>query len=173
VTGVGIVTYRHPTAGFSLPLPTDWERVADARPGVPLIAVEPDRVGGFRANVVVTVERLPHGVDLDAWQASADGLLRDALSDYMLIDGERLDLDGRDIVRRLAHHAREDTGAITMEQWAMVDGDRGYTLTASVATPEYDAMAEGFAGIAWGFRLEGAAGEPDGTHVGRGTRTEP
>ncbi|HEX6467580.1 MAG TPA: hypothetical protein VF069_00685 [Streptosporangiaceae bacterium] len=160
------IIYRHPVAGFRLPLPPDWERVEDARPGVALIAVEPDHGGGFRANVVVTAERLPPGLDLDAWQDGADGLLRDALADYVLIDRERLDLDGRDVVRRLAHHAHEDTGPITMEQWAMVGGGLGYTLTASVATPEYDAAADAFAGIAWGFRLAGPAGDGD-------TPTEP
>jgi hypothetical protein len=148
VVAVGI--YRHHAAGFSLSLPADWEPAEDPRPGVALVAVAPE-AAGFRANVVVTVEQLPPGLDLEAWQAGADDLLRDALTDYILIDRERMDLDGRDVIRRLAHHAGADNGAITLEQWAFVEGRRGFTLTGSVATPEYDGMADTFAEIAWGF----------------------
>jgi hypothetical protein len=48
---IRLTTYRHPTAGFSLPLPRGWERVEDAE-GVALIAVEPERPPWFRVNVV-------------------------------------------------------------------------------------------------------------------------
>jgi hypothetical protein len=147
-----VVAYRHPVEGFALPLPAVWERAEDPRPDVSLIAIEPDHPGPFRANVVVTVERIPDGMDVDAWQAGADELLGGALHGYLLLDRERLHLNGRAVIRRLAHHAREETGAITMEQWTTVRDGRGYTLTASAGTLEYDALADAFAGIAQGFQ---------------------
>lgn len=147
-----VVVYRHPDAGFTLPLPASWERAENARPDVALVAVEPDHAGPFRANVVVTVERIPDDLDVEGWQARADELLDRALHGYLLLDRERLDRDGRAVVRRLAHHARDESGAITMEQWATVHAGRGFTLTASAGTLEYDALADTFAGIAAGFR---------------------
>jgi hypothetical protein len=143
-----VVVYRHPAAGFSLPLPAEWERIEDAQPGVPLIAVEPEHGGGFRANVVVTIDELPSGLDLDGWQAGAEEGLPDALQGYLLLDREHLVVGGRDAIRRLAHHAMPDRGSITMEQWTLVSEGRGITLTASAATLEYDGLAATFAGIA-------------------------
>ena len=149
---MGIIEYRHPTAGFALPVPEDWELVEDAQPGVPLIAVEPEHVGGFRANLVVTVERLPAGLDLETWQASADGQLPSLLAGYLLLDKERVEVNGNAALRRLAHHVRADTGSVTMEQWAMVVGETGITLTASCDTLEYGTLATAFAGVAEAFR---------------------
>jgi hypothetical protein len=101
---------------------------------------------------VVTVERIPTGFDVDDWQANADELLERALNGYLLIDRERLHQDGRPVVRRLAHHARPESGAITMEQWTTVHDGRGFTLTASAGTLEYDALADTIAAVAAGFR---------------------
>ena len=149
---MGLLTYRHPAAGFTLPLPDDWERAEDTGPGVALVAIEPEHRGPFRANVVVTVQALAAGLDVDGWQADADEELGRALDGYLLLDRERLRLRGHDVVRRLAHHARADTGSITMEQWTLVHESRGYTLTASAGTLEYDALAPAFSVIAEGFR---------------------
>jgi len=151
--GSDIVAYRHPTAGFGLPLPADWERAEDPQPGVALVAVGPELLGGFRANVVVTVERLPASMDLDGWQADAEGLLAAELSGYLALDRERTRLaSGREVLRRLAHHAPPPgLAAVTMEQWTTVERGLGFTLTASAGTLEYDALADLFAGIAEGF----------------------
>lgn len=150
-SGGAVVQYRHP-AGFRLPLPADWEQAQDPRPGVSLVAVEPPHGGPFRANVVVTLEPLATGEDLDAWQTGADALLAGALRGYLLIDLERVEVDGRPALRRLAHHEREESGAVTMEQWAVVANGLGLTLTASAGTLEYDALAPTFAAIAAGLR---------------------
>lgn len=144
----GIVVYRHPSAGFTLPLPEAWERLEGPSPGIALVALEPERGGRFRANVVVTVEELADGLDLEGWQASTDGHLPTALDGYLLLDRERTALNGRDVIRRLAHHARPETGSITMEQWALAVGRVGLTLTASTSTLDYDSVASLFGGIA-------------------------
>lgn len=150
--GEELLTHRHPQAGFSISLPASWERVEDPKEGVALVAVEPDREEGFRANVVVTCEELPTGVDLDAWQGSAEELLARTLDDFLLVDRERLELDGRAVLRRLAHHAMEGTQAVTLEQWAMVHESMGYTLSASIGTLAYDSLADLFAEMGRTFR---------------------
>jgi hypothetical protein len=146
-----IVRYRHPS-GFSLPLPAEWERVEDPAPGIALIAVEPEHGGAFRANLVVTVEPVPPGLDLDAWQARAEERQAAVLRGYVILDRERLELQGRAAVRRLVHHAREDVGSITLEEWAVADEGRGITLSASAGTLEYDALAALFSGVAGELR---------------------
>ena len=147
----GIVSYRHAAGGFALPLPDDWERLEGPSPGISLVALEPERGERFRANLVVTVEELAGGLDLEGWQASTDEHLPGALHGYLLLDREWTELNGRPVIRRLAHHARPETGSITMEQWALVVERRGLTLTASASTLEYDALAAMFAGIALEF----------------------
>lgn len=146
-----LIDYRHPL-GFTLPLPAGWDRAEDPRPGVAVVAAEPDSDLGFRANVVVTVDELPADMDLHSWQAATDTMLPRALEDYLLLDLEHTELGGRPVVRRLAHHLVSGSGAVTMEQWASTRDGWGYTLTASVATMAYDSLADGFAEIAAGWQ---------------------
>jgi hypothetical protein len=144
--------YRHPGSGCVVPTPPGWERLEDPQPGVAVIAREPEAPAGFRANLVVTVDDLPDGLDLDGWQADSDQLLQEELRNYYLLDREQIQLAGHPAVRRLAHHAASDAGPVTMEQWAVVSGSKGFTLTASVATLAYDSLADVFAEIARQFR---------------------
>ncbi|CAM3093870.1 hypothetical protein [Stackebrandtia soli] len=150
--------YRHPVAGFTLPLPSGWECIEDPQYGVPVIAVEPVDTVGFRANVVVTSEALPPGCDLGVWQANVDELLPQELPHYSLIDREFIDGGDRRFFRRLAHYVGDDTGSVTMEQWAVIASGTGFTLTASVATFAYDSLADMFADMALRFRPDGVDG---------------
>ncbi len=142
--------YQHPSTGFTVPLPGDWERTEDYQ-GIALIAIEPERGPWFRANAVVTVEPVPPERDLDRWQGHAGDVLARTLTGFMLIDLEHVDLAGRSAIRRLAHHETE-AGAVTMEQWALVEQATGYTLTTSVGTLEYADRADLFAAMAREFR---------------------
>ena len=157
----GLTEYRHPL-GFTLPLPAGWDQVEDPRPGVAVVAVEPETALGFRANVVVTVDDLPADLDLHSWQAATDEMLPRALKDYLLLDLEHTEITGRPVVRRLAHHLVEGSGAVTMEQWATTAERQGFTITTSVATMAYDSLADVFAQIAAGWRSRPGAddGEP-------------
>jgi len=154
----GLTEYRH-ALGFTVPLPAGWERVDDPGPGVAVVAVEPETGLGFRANVVVTVDDLPAGLDLHSWQAATEEVLPRALQDYLLLDLEHTQSAGRPVVRRLAHHLVEGSGAVTMEQWASAADGRGFTITASVATLAYDSLADLFAEIAAGWRAADDSGE--------------
>jgi hypothetical protein len=145
-----LVTYRHPTAGFSLPLPQGWEQVEDAE-GIALIAIEPERPPWFRANLVVTIERVGAEMDVSSWTEAGQELLEQTLQRPLMLDVEQVEIGGRPARRVLVHHATE-TGAVTMEQWALTEGALGYTITASVGTLEYDDLADLFATAAAGFR---------------------
>jgi hypothetical protein len=149
-----LAAYRHPAAGFTIPLPSGWERVEDTE-GVALIAVEPERSPWFRANLVVTIERLPAGMDLAGWAEAGLDHLRRTLRDLLLLDLEHTEVGGRPAHRTLAHHATE-AGAVTMEQWTLLGRALGYTLAASVGTLEYDDLADLFATVAAGFRPDPA-----------------
>lgn len=146
--------YRHPVAGFSMPVPPGWERVEDPQPGIALITVEPVGAVDFRANMVVTVEDLPIGYDLERWQAEAERMLPGQLPNLALLDRELIAADAGPVLRRLAHYVADDTGSVTMEQWATVADGIGYTLTASIATLSYDSLADVFAEMALRFRAE-------------------
>ena len=139
---LSLIEYRHPRADFTLPLPAQWQLSEDIQPHVALVVVEPPKDGGFRANLVVTVEPLAANADLQVWQDATERHLPDNLSQFMLLDRELLTDGPYPIVRRLAHHEGDGQYAVTMEQWAMAEAGYGYVITFSVGTLEYDAYAD-------------------------------
>ena len=132
--------------------------------GADLVLLEPaqqpaaDGVAGFRANLVVTA--VPTGgLAFADWQAGSDEILARALDDYLVVDLERLEVDGHPGGRRLAHYRGPRGEALTMEQWVTQVGDLGHTLTATVDTGRYDLLADLFAAAAAGWRpAAGGAG---------------
>jgi hypothetical protein len=135
---------EHPSTGARLTAPTGWEVVTDEENDSTVIALEPPRqVDGraaFRANLVFTAVRT--GLDFRQWQVNTDILLSDVLTDFLLLDLEKLEVGGHQGGRRLARHVAADGVDVTMEQWfALVDG-MGFTITATVDSWRYDSMAD-------------------------------
>ncbi len=137
--------------------PPSWDVLTELPEGLvwaarePRRAEEPDAPGRFLANLVVT-EVSTGGLGFRDWQVGTDELLPRVLDDYLLVDLERLDVDGRPGGRRLAHHAGPNGEALTMEQWfTLVDGV-GHTLTATVETWRYDELADVCAAAAAAWR---------------------
>jgi hypothetical protein len=151
----------HPTATAAVAAPEGWEVLADPPEGVAWAAREPadpaapDR---FRANLVLTV--VPAGgLGFRDWQTGTEELLPRVLDDYLVVDLERIEVQGSPGGRRLAHHAGPAGEALTMEQWfTLVDGV-GHTLTATVETWRYDELADVCAGAARGWRPAPDSGE--------------
>lgn len=112
---------------------------------------EPDDSGRFRANAVLTCDDATN-MSFRDWQVATDEVLPRALDDYLVIDLEKVEVDGRPGGRRLAHHVDGDGRALTMEQWFVLEGDRGWTLTATCETWSYDDLAEAFAALAATWR---------------------
>jgi hypothetical protein len=131
-------TYRHPTAGFALPLPPDWERSENAY-GCALIAVEPPRDDPhFRTNVVVTVEQLSGDTDLERWAEGALEALRESLNRLRVIDLDSAEVGGLPARRALTHYLHDRFGGVNLEQWCLLHGGLGYVVSCSTAALEYD-----------------------------------
>jgi hypothetical protein len=145
-------------------VPARWELSEDARPGLLLVAVEPEpriTVGsgqgsGFRANLVVTCEELPEGLDLATWQATTEQMLPSTVDDYVPVTAEQVDVAGMPAVHRVAQHRSKAGANVTMAQWAAVlPGPTGWSLTASVATRAYPRRAALLEQVAAAWRPPG------------------
>jgi hypothetical protein len=137
-----------------LRLPAGWEVLDEPPEGTLLVAREPAEPADpdrFRANVVVTAIGTG-GLGVRDWQAGTEELLARVLDDYLVVDLERLVIDGAEGGRRLAHHAGPAGEALTMEQWFVLVDGIGHTLTATVETWRYDELADACSQIAAGWR---------------------
>lgn len=112
---------------------TLWAAVGPREPEEPLDL--------FRPNLVLTCDDVT-GTSFRDWQVATDSLLPRSLTDYLLIDLERIEIDGHPGGRRLAHHVDAAGRALTMEQWFTLHDDRGWTLTATIDTWRYDELAD-------------------------------
>ena len=155
-----LVVYYHRGEGFAMPVPRTWVLREDPQEKVAVVVAEPEADDGFRANLVVTVDRLEPGQSLDDWQQFTEEVSPRLLDDYVLLDTELQDNGGFAVFRRLAHHVNHDGVPLTMEQWATVRGSRGYTLTATEMTMRLPYSAGLFATVAKGFSTD--HDEPDG-----------
>jgi hypothetical protein len=72
--------------------------------------------------------------------------------EYQLLDLERLPVSGHAEVRRLATHTVRDR-SVTMEQWAGLVDQHGWTLTFTVPTMRYAAMVPGLRALAETFTV--------------------
>jgi hypothetical protein len=143
--------YRHPELGFSIALPPGSEVQGDPAPGLALVALDPEQRGPFRANLVVTVEELAgRFTDVGAYTDASIADQERALDAYRLIDRTEATLRGGEATRTLGHHDAAGM-AVAVDQWRLVHGDRGYTITASCWALEYDALADVFAESAESF----------------------
>lgn len=135
-------------------VPDGWDSANDPYPGVALLLRAPDLESGFRANAVFTVDNLEPGMTLRDWQGGTDMRLPGALTNFHLLDLELLEVAGAPGVRRLAHHTAPGGQSVTMEQWAVVVGTAGYTLTASAPTLAYLSYGDVFADLAASWAIE-------------------
>lgn len=132
--------YKHPELGFTIVLPAGSE-IAAPEPGVALAAYDVGvEEGDFATNLVVTVHPVDPAVDLGAFVDASLAEQGERLVGFQLLDRVDDDLGGP-AVRTLAHH---DHGgwAVTIEQWWLLAGGRGYTVTASADTLDWDAVAD-------------------------------
>ena len=152
-----LVTHRHAELGFEIDLPAGAE-VDEATPGVALVAAERAEAlvpGDFRPNLTVVAEDLPEPLDLAAYVATSLAAQEDALEGFRLLDREEVEVAGRPAVRTLCHHRLGDAFAVVAEQWRLVDGTRGWVVTASSDALGYDQVADVMAEAATSLVLPG------------------
>lgn len=134
--------------------PPGWVRLSQPPPATLWAAVEAlpeDAPGQFRANLVLTCDDTSL-MGFRDWQVATDEVLPRTLTDYLVVDLERLEIDGCQGGRRLAHHLDGVGRPLTMEQWFTQQGERGWSLTATVETWRYDELADLFAHAAASWR---------------------
>jgi hypothetical protein len=142
------VQYGHPQLGFTIAFPPGSE-IDEHVPGTAVVAYDAGVDEGFRTNIVVTVD--DGADDVEAFTDAGLDALPSALRAFQLLDRTSTTLGGAAATRTLSHHDAQGW-AVTLEQWRVVDGGRGYTLTASAATLDYDAVADALATAAESFR---------------------
>lgn len=146
-------------SGFAAAVPEAWDVLVDVDATTKLVALEPEHDGtaavGFRANLVVTVDEVGEQ-PFDAWQRGTDQILDQSLQGWVLLDLERLEVDGHPAVRRLGTYLAPDGPPVTLEQWAILRDSTGFTCSVTVATSAWPFLADQVA--AWGaaFTVEEA-----------------
>ena len=153
-------TRRHTDPrGFALAVPLGWTTHTDINATTVLAALEAETPQtatlGFRANLVVTHDE-EVGVGLDAWQRNVDVALDRTLRGWVLLDLERLEVSGHPAARRLATYLAPDGPPVTVEQWAVLRGDEGLTLSFTTATSTWDTWADQVAALGASFSVEEA-----------------
>ena len=146
-------TYQHPSAGFELPLPRDWEHSENVH-GCALVSIEPPRDGShFRPNVVVTVESLATDVELESWAGSSLDALSESLHRLRVIDVDSVEIGGLPARRALTHYLHDRFGGVNLEQWSLIHRGLGYVVSCSTAALEYDDLWSLTNTVADGMRM--------------------
>ena len=148
-----LAVHRHGGGGFELPLPVGWEWREDVD-GVALIAVEPERDDDhLRANVVVTVERLPDGESREGWSDRSLESLGETLNRHRLLDLLDVEVAGRPARRALSHYVDRLHGGVCLEQWLVPHRGLGVVVSCTTAALEYDDLHDLMHAIAEGLRV--------------------
>jgi hypothetical protein len=142
------IEYRDPELGFTIAFPQGSEVDRDV-PGTAVVAYDAGVEDAFRTNLVITVD--DGAADVEAYTDAGLEAMASALRAFQLLDRASTTLGGEPATRTLAHHDAQGW-AVTVEQWRVVHGGRGYTITASSATLDYDAVADTLAEAAESFR---------------------
>lgn len=147
----GVIRHVHSRLGFAVELPEGSE-VREDTDGVALLALEPVRDAGFRSNLAITVDALEPDVPLDRYTDAALELQDRTLHDFVLLDRGHALVGGRPATRTLAHHDLDGL-ALCIEQWRLVDGRDGWTVTATAWALDYDEVADALAAGAESLEL--------------------
>jgi hypothetical protein len=145
--------HRHGGGVFELPLPVGWEWRENVE-GCALLAIEPEREDEhLRANVVVTVERLPEAETLHDWSDRSLTALGESLNRHRLLDLVDISVNGRAARRALSHYVDRMLGGVCLEQWLVPAGDVGIVVSCTTAALEYDDLFDLMHAIAEGLRV--------------------
>lgn len=100
--------------------------------------------GGFRANLVLTVTS-NGGLSFRDWQSRTDQFLPRMLTNYSLVDIERLSVAGRPGGRRCARYLAPSGALVLTHQWFTSAGDLGVTLSGTADIFSFAALRTVFA----------------------------
>jgi len=148
-----LAVHRHGGGGFELPLPVGWEWRENVE-GCALLALEPERDDGhIRANVVVTVERLPDEDTLEEWSERSLTAVASTLNRHRVLDLADVEIGSGVVRRALGHYVDRVHGGVCLEQWLVPAGGLGFVVSCTTAALEYDDLFELMHAIAEGLRV--------------------
>jgi hypothetical protein len=116
------------------------------RAQLPTVMAHVAREHDFQPNVIVTAQPLSEATSVEAWVEANLAEQHGLLTAARLIDRERED-GSPPAERTLIHHVH-GPHSVTLEQWWRHTAGRGYVVSASCATLDYDEFAEPFASLA-------------------------
>lgn len=131
--------FRSERHGFAIELPPGSE-VDDTVAGTAMVAVDAGVEDGFRTNLVMTVDPVEVGTSTEAFTDASLAAMEGSLQSFVLLDRTEADIADGPAIRTLVHHDHAGW-SITLEQWRVVNGSRGLTLSASAATLDYPDVA--------------------------------
>ena len=150
--------FIHPQLGFAIDVPLGAAIDVDVPPGIALVvreALEATR-SPFRANITVVVERLEPGTGLDAYVEGSIEVQAGMLDGFHLLDRAPTEVGGRAAVRTLGHVVKDGL-PVVIEQWRLVDEDRGWAIAASCDVFDFPLVGGTFAACAESLLLPDAA----------------
>jgi hypothetical protein len=134
-----VSSFRSERHGFAIELPPGSE-VDDTVAGTAMVAVDAGVEDGFRTNLVVTIDRVEEDTSTEDFTDASLAAMESSLQSFVLLDRGEASIAGGPAIRTLAHHDH-DGWSVTLEQWRVVAGSRGLTLSASAATLDYPEVA--------------------------------
>lgn len=131
--------FRSERHGFAIELPPGSE-VDDTVAGTAMVALDAGVEDGFRTNLVVTIDRVEENTSTEDFTDASLAAMESSLQSFVLLDRAEASIADGPAIRTLVHH---DHGgwSVTLEQWRVVAGSRGLTLSASAATLDYPEVA--------------------------------
>jgi len=123
--------------GFSITAPATWEK-RESQGGLAVVFREPlqDAADTFHENVKVAVEKLPAGVDLDAYVKPSLETAGTRLSQLKVNSSQKVKL-GKLMAQRVVLQHKPGTQGMTVLSYLIVSGGRGYTLTCASTVDQF------------------------------------
>ena len=144
----GWTKFVHPTLGFSLHHPSDWEVFPNAM-ACAVVMLEPtDEPVLFRPNLNVTIHPAPSLAEFVKEEQERAGRI---LTNFKVTDHGELEVDGVPSTRTTASYRQGETDIVTV-QWHMDPGGAIVTVSAAAEVEDYRRLDETFERIATSFR---------------------
>ena len=128
-------SFKHPSFGFSLTYPREWEVTSDdGTLAVMIMGPEPAGVRSLRLNVNVTTDRVPAGMTVERFEAVSESRMGLLFNAYQRLRTDRTTVSGVPAVLRYYTWKRNDGLELYQMQLYIVAGDRAYVVTGTTST---------------------------------------
>jgi hypothetical protein len=135
--------FVHPTQGFALSYPADWELVSrQGIVGVAVVGPEIPGTDGMHLSVSVASENLPQAISLDQYESVTESKIALIFNGYQRLRTDRTLVGGRPAILRYYTWKRNDGVGIYQMQLYTLAGRRAYVVTATTITTSLNLAQE-------------------------------